>query len=80
MSAIAYALCIVMHKAALKSQVTLCRLPLQNFDDVLVPVDHVSRSPNDTYYIDKQTVRPVGQTHTTAADHFDPQETSVAHK
>lgn len=29
---------------------------LQNFDDVLVPADHVSRSLNDTYYIDPQTV------------------------
>ena len=29
---------------------------LQNFDDVLVPPDHVSRSYNDTYYIDSQTV------------------------
>ena len=29
---------------------------LQNFDDVLVPADHVSRSYNDTYYIDAQTV------------------------
>ncbi|XP_058753796.1 phenylalanine--tRNA ligase, chloroplastic/mitochondrial-like [Vicia villosa] len=28
----------------------------QNFDDVLVPEDHVSRSYNDTYYIDPQTV------------------------
>ncbi|KAK3205659.1 hypothetical protein Dsin_019705 [Dipteronia sinensis] len=28
----------------------------QNFDDVLVPADHVSRSFNDTYYIDSQTV------------------------
>ncbi|XP_030458793.1 phenylalanine--tRNA ligase, chloroplastic/mitochondrial isoform X1 [Syzygium oleosum] len=28
----------------------------QNFDDVLVPADHVSRSYNDTYYIDPQTV------------------------
>eukprot|EP00891_Asterochloris_glomerata_P008175 jgi/Astpho2/8175/fgenesh1_pm.00120_%23_39_t len=27
-----------------------------NFDDVLVPVDHVSRSPNDTYYVDAETV------------------------
>ncbi|KAL9238320.1 hypothetical protein vseg_012755 [Gypsophila vaccaria] len=27
-----------------------------NFDDVLVPADHVSRSYNDTYYIDSQTV------------------------
>ncbi len=29
---------------------------LQNFDDVLTPVDHVSRNPNDTYYVDKDTV------------------------
>ncbi|XP_010427722.1 PREDICTED: phenylalanine--tRNA ligase, chloroplastic/mitochondrial [Camelina sativa] len=28
----------------------------QNFDDVLVPADHVSRSLNDTYYVDPQTV------------------------
>ncbi|KAF5732851.1 phenylalanine--tRNA ligase chloroplastic/mitochondrial [Tripterygium wilfordii] len=28
----------------------------QNFDDVLVPADHVSRSYNDTYYVDPQTV------------------------
>ncbi|XP_042484557.1 phenylalanine--tRNA ligase, chloroplastic/mitochondrial [Macadamia integrifolia] len=28
----------------------------QNFDDVLVPADHVSRSYNDTYYIDPETV------------------------
>ncbi|KAL9295387.1 Phenylalanine--tRNA ligase, chloroplastic/mitochondrial [Arabidopsis thaliana] len=28
----------------------------QNFDDVLVPADHVSRSLNDTYYVDSQTV------------------------
>jgi len=27
-----------------------------NFDEVLVPKDHVSRSPNDTYYIDDDTV------------------------
>lgn len=27
-----------------------------NFDEVLVPVDHVSRSPNDTYYVDSETV------------------------
>ncbi|DBB10031.1 hypothetical protein WJX82_000080 [Trebouxia sp. C0006] len=27
-----------------------------NFDDVLTPIDHVSRNPNDTYYIDKETV------------------------
>ena len=29
---------------------------VQNFDEVLVPPDHVSRSPNDTYYIDPDTV------------------------
>lgn len=29
---------------------------LQNFDEVLVPADHVSRNPNDTYYIDTETV------------------------
>ncbi|KAF3614211.1 Phenylalanine--tRNA ligase, chloroplastic/mitochondrial [Capsicum annuum] len=28
----------------------------QNFDEVLVPADHVSRSYNDTYYVDSQTV------------------------
>lgn len=28
----------------------------ENFDDVLVPTDHVSRSYNDTYYIDAGTV------------------------
>ncbi|CAL2252873.1 unnamed protein product [Prunus armeniaca] len=28
----------------------------ENFDDVLVPADHVSRSYNDTYYVDAQTV------------------------
>lgn len=27
-----------------------------NFDQVLVPKDHVSRSPNDTYYVDQDTV------------------------
>ena len=27
----------------------------QNFDEVLVPADHVSRSPNDTYYVDSDT-------------------------
>lgn len=31
-------------------------LLLQNFDDVLTPIDHVSRNPNDTYYVDKDTV------------------------
>lgn len=35
--------------------VLLCSL-LQNFDEVLVPADHVSRSPNDTYYVDPDTV------------------------
>ena len=29
---------------------------MQNFDDVLVPADHVSRSYNDTYYVDADTV------------------------
>ncbi|CAI0604608.1 unnamed protein product [Linum tenue] len=28
----------------------------QNFDDVLVPADHISRSYNDTYYVDSGTV------------------------
>ncbi|KAK4765227.1 hypothetical protein SAY86_026317 [Trapa natans] len=28
----------------------------ENFDDVLVPPEHVSRSYNDTYYVDPQTV------------------------
>ena len=28
----------------------------QNFDEVLVPADHVSRAPNDTYYVDAATV------------------------
>lgn len=28
----------------------------ENFDDVLVPADHVSRSYNDTYYVDAETV------------------------
>jgi len=32
------------------------RAARQNFDEVLVPADHVSRSPNDTYYIDAETV------------------------
>jgi len=27
-----------------------------NFDELLIPEDHVSRSPNDTYYVDKGTV------------------------
>jgi phenylalanyl-tRNA synthetase alpha chain len=27
-----------------------------NFDEVLVPKDHVSRSPNDTYYVSDETV------------------------
>ena len=29
---------------------------MQNFDEVLVPEDHVSRNPNDTYYVDPNTV------------------------
>ncbi|CAA3020759.1 phenylalanine--tRNA ligase, chloroplastic mitochondrial [Olea europaea subsp. europaea] len=29
---------------------------IANFDDVLVPADHVSRSYNDTYYVDSETV------------------------
>lgn len=33
-----------------------CIMIFQNFDDVLVPADHVSRSYNDTYYVDSQTV------------------------
>ncbi|XP_071731196.1 phenylalanine--tRNA ligase, chloroplastic/mitochondrial-like [Rutidosis leptorrhynchoides] len=28
----------------------------ENFDEVLVPADHVSRSYNDTYYVDAETV------------------------
>lgn len=36
---------------------------MQNFDDVLVPPDHVSRSYNDTYYINTDTVL---RTHTSA--------------
>lgn len=27
-----------------------------NFDDLLIPADHVSRSPIDTYYVDDQHV------------------------
>lgn len=27
-----------------------------NFDEVLVPADHISRSPNDTYYVTQDTV------------------------
>lgn len=27
-----------------------------NFDDMLVPADHISRSPNDTYYVNSGTV------------------------
>lgn len=34
-----------------------------NFDDLLIPVDHVSRSRNDTYYVDEATVL---RTHTSA--------------
>ena len=29
---------------------------VQNFDEVLVPPDHVSRNPNDTYYVNHDTV------------------------
>lgn len=36
---------------------------MQNFDDVLVQPDHVSRSYNDTYYINTDTVL---RTHTSA--------------
>lgn len=32
------------------------QMALQNFDEVLVPADHISRSPNDTYYVDPDTV------------------------
>ncbi|KAL0484958.1 phenylalanyl tRS [Acrasis kona] len=35
----------------------------QNFDDLLIPLDHVSRGPSDTYYYDENTVL---RTHTTA--------------
>ncbi len=31
-------------------------IPPQNFDEVLVPADHVSRSPNDTYYVSPDVV------------------------
>ncbi|KAH0462542.1 hypothetical protein IEQ34_010117 [Dendrobium chrysotoxum] len=34
----------------------LLKTLVKNFDDVLVPADHVSRSNNDTYYVDAQTV------------------------
>lgn len=35
----------------------------QNFDDLLVPLDHISRRPSDTYYVDAEHVL---RTHTTA--------------
>jgi phenylalanyl-tRNA synthetase alpha chain len=35
----------------------------QNFDDLLFPADHVGRSPNDTYYINQDTLL---RTHTSA--------------
>lgn len=35
----------------------------QNFDELLIPEDHVSRSPSDTYYVDGDTVL---RTHTSA--------------
>lgn len=28
----------------------------QNFDELLIPPDHVSRQPSDTYYVDDQRV------------------------
>lgn len=32
-------------------------MPIKNnFDDLLIPEDHVSRSPIDTYYVDDQNV------------------------
>lgn len=32
-------------------------VPIQNnFDDLLIPPDHVSRSPIDTYYVDDKSV------------------------
>lgn len=36
---------------------------VNNFDELLIPSDHVSRSYNDTYYIDASTVL---RTHTSA--------------
>ena len=36
---------------------------VNNFDDLLIPPDHVSRSPIDTYYVDDQKVL---RTHTSA--------------
>ncbi|KAM3577627.1 hypothetical protein VYU27_000503 [Nannochloropsis oceanica] len=36
---------------------------VNNFDDLLIPPDHVSRSPIDTYYVDDQQVL---RTHTSA--------------
>eukprot|EP00002_Diphylleia_rotans_P025571 TRINITY_DN5057_c0_g1_i1.p1 TRINITY_DN5057_c0_g1~~TRINITY_DN5057_c0_g1_i1.p1 ORF type:complete len:431 (+),score=92.75 TRINITY_DN5057_c0_g1_i1:44-1336(+) len=35
----------------------------QNFDDLLIPADHISRKPSDTFYINKNTVL---RTHTSA--------------
>lgn len=33
------------------------QVPIKNnFDDLLIPEDHVSRSPIDTYYVDDQNV------------------------
>ena len=34
-----------------------------NFDDLLIPSDHVSRRPSDTFYLDSETVL---RTHTSA--------------
>lgn len=39
--------------------------PKQCFDDLLVPCDHVSRAPSDTYYIDQNSLL---RTHMTAHD------------
>ncbi|KAF3957523.1 hypothetical protein CMV_017472 [Castanea mollissima] len=44
------------HRWPLCSNLAESRLVEKNFDDVLVPADHVSRSYNDTYYIDAQSV------------------------
>lgn len=46
----------------------------ENFDLLLIPPEHVSRSPSDTYYLDESTVL---RTHTTAHD-FEMLKTSDA--
>lgn len=39
----------------------------QNFDELLIPVDHVSRRPSDTYYVDtKRVLRCHTSAHQTA--------------